>query len=193
MPEAPDWWPDGEATTPPDDREPDRFSVDLNRARQDLIDDLERIKARDIRIDHVVGSSSGFPGVCVRWKREGTPYALACDTYRKRQQNMRAIGLTVRKLRHVREYGAVQTSEAYEGLEALPSGGDGPTPMTASTGQQMTRQAALNALNLGSSPDEEAVKAAYRELAKKHHPDGEDPDELRYQEIQQAKEVLLDG
>lgn len=194
MSDTPSWWPAEAERTSPDNRERDRFGVNLQKAEHELVKDLERIDATDIRVDREMGSRATFPGVVVRWHRNGKPYALACDTYRKRAQNMRACGLTIKKLRHVREYGAVTTSEAYQGLEQLPPTveqgrtiqlGAGDSPPGSKDPYQVLD------LEPGATVDE--VKAAARALKIRYHPDKPGGDEAKFKRINDAEHQLLGG
>jgi len=190
----PSWWPEGQETTPPSDRKSGRFQKNLHPSQRHAIKQLEMQDAREIVAYVERGQSVSFPGVALKWKLNGSPYVLACDTYDSRSENMRAVGMTLEYQRKIVDYGAVTASEAYEGLEALPSSGE-VTPERGPGGTvEMTKQAALEALNFDPSKFHYSrdINARFKRLAKTYHPDGSDPDELRYKEIQQAKAVLLD-
>ena len=101
---------------------------------------------------------------------------IACDHWRTRRDNMRAIGLTIDGLRAIQRSGASSILDrAFAGFAALPSGIVMPTPWRSTLG-------------LGDDCTLEDVKAAFRELARQHHPDrGGDPKTM--QRINAAREA----
>jgi hypothetical protein len=54
------------------------------------------------------------------------------------------------------------------------------------------RQPPHEILGVAKDADEEVVKAAARQLKKKYHPDGAEPDQERFQAVVRAEEDLLD-
>ena len=54
----------------------------------------------------------------------------------------------------------------------------------------MTERDAYEALDLDRTADQETIRSAYRERAKRLHPDGEDGDEEAFKELNEAYETL---
>jgi hypothetical protein len=71
-------------------------------------------------------------GVAVYWQmyrgKQLVPYCLPCDRWRTVAENLHAIAKTVKALRDVERWGAIQVVQAFEGFKALPSGDPIVTP-----------------------------------------------------------------
>jgi DnaJ-domain-containing protein 1 len=92
------------------------------------------------------------------WAQVLRPFVIACDTYRKVRWNLRAIGATVEALRAIQRHGASSMLEqAFTGFAALPPAN------RAKPWHEV--------LGVAETAAAEAVRDAYRELARIHHPD----------------------
>lgn len=95
-----------------------RFNVDIATIRRDL----ERT-ARRLGYDRVwlLGSKTG-PGAQVRLCRESNTRTVTCAKFGNRDDNLRAIGLTLEYQRRIRDdYGAEVLRTAAAAAEALPT------------------------------------------------------------------------
>jgi hypothetical protein len=126
-------WPEDQPVTPDDERTYGQYTVSLTAAREDLIAELERMKAQHVvistnlplRKDGYPRSSARLrgesPGVAVYWTRDGSDYVVACDQYDTVRSNMRAIGLTIHHLRRLEAAApAFLADRAYKGFARLP-------------------------------------------------------------------------
>ena len=170
------------------------YKVTFTKARDDLMRSL-RLFGLDQR--HIVLSTNvalrvdGLPlaglaqpqdpGVAVYWMRKQKPEMLACDHWTKVEHNMRALWHAVEALRSLERCGASQVLErAFLGFAALP----------AANRVKPWREVLFSA-PFPPHYTVELVDAAYRELAKIHHPDrGGSHD--RMTEINQARAQALE-
>ena len=97
--------------------------------------------------------------------------AFPCDTFDSFPDNLRAIALTLEKLRAVDCYGVTRKGEQYRGWAALPAPTKPERVLAEASG--MTIQ----------TPQD--VQSAYRAAARRHHPDVGGDNE-RWLEIQRA-------
>jgi hypothetical protein len=170
-------------------------ALTFGRARDDVFSELRRFNAADVvlstnvplRHDGIPYSNwrqPEDPGVAVYFslRAAGEPlgtsrryYAIACDHYRKIEENLRAIAATIEAMRTIHRHGATQLLEqAMSGFAAIPPSAD-PSSWWA-------------VLGFNSRPPLDAAEQRYRELVKRHHPDvgGSAP---RMAEINMAIEV----
>ena len=88
---------------------------------------------------------------------KGKPMCFACDTWSSVEDNFWAINLTIDAIRMIERAGASELLErAFQGFRALP----------APAGTNW-----WEVLGISPSADDETIRAAYRDLARKHHPD----------------------
>ena len=112
------------------------------------------------------------PGVILSFKRQNKhPMSMACDACGHWQQNIRAIVLTLERLRLADLYGVTQSGEQYRGWEALP-------PPGAPELRAMTKDQAADLIAKWSAipqdvmlADAHVLKAAIRIARVKAHPD----------------------
>lgn len=105
------------------------------------------------------------PGIAVYWIQGGHEHTIACDRWRRVEQNLRAVEMSLEALRGLDRWGASEMVErAFAGFAALP-----PAPSQKRPWREV----------LGLSPLEglfSAAKAKHREMIRVHHPDvGGDP------------------
>lgn len=84
-----------------------------------------KVKRGDIRLDGGLrqNATTSHPGVILSFKRDGRTITMPCDACTSWQQNLRAIALTLERLRLADLYGVTQSGEQYRGWEALPPPG----------------------------------------------------------------------
>lgn len=164
-------WPPGRPRKPAVLRTEAAFQVGFARSRDEMLNELRLLRAGSVIIStNVPLRRDGLPyadfrqpddpAVAVYFQRHGKPYVIACDSYRKVEHNMRAVGVTVEALRSIARHGATEMLEqAFTGFQALPAA---------------ARAAEASWWDvLGVLPDapEGTIREAYRRLAHEHHPD----------------------
>jgi hypothetical protein len=147
-----------------------RRSLTVADARNRLDLELQRLGARDVllstnvqvRLDGLPRSGQGEPadaGAAVYFTLKGKPRCLACDRWNRVADNIAAIAAHVYAIRAVDRYGVGTLDQAFAGYAQLPPapGQDGDPWWTV--------------LNVSPNASRDDVEAAYRDLAKKNHPD----------------------
>ncbi len=146
--------------------------------------ELGRMGAREVvissnialRIDGLPRSGQpqpGDPGVAVYFRYEAgqrsadrheqAPVCLACDRWHRVEDNLWAVFLTLEAMRGIDRWGAARLEATFTGYAALPA------PAPSAPWSQV--------LGVDRFAPTDVVRAAFRELAKQHHPDaGGDPD-----------------
>jgi hypothetical protein len=153
-------------------REQARFRVSLATARSYLLGELALMGATDVAVSsNAVLLRDGRiaakqpriddPGVAVYFTLASEPRCIPCDRWDQLVDNVCAIGLTVAALRGLERRGAGEMVQAaFRGFAALPAssttGGEGPWGSVLDVAP-------------GASPAQ--IDAAYRRLAREHHPD----------------------
>lgn len=94
------------------------------------------------------------PGVAFFFELDGKPHLLACDRWDTIAGNIAAIAAHIEALRGQERWGVATLHEAFAGHVALPA-----------------PEQWWQVLDLGANASAEAIKARYRELARKAHPD----------------------
>lgn len=169
-------------------RVPGRFRVSLNRALDDLADEIARhvgstggrgerwllssnVPVRRDGWPYASAREPDDPGVALYLTRNGTQYVLACDTYTTVAANVRAVSKTLEALRAIERHGSSGLSEqAYSGFAML--------------GAVDWRRV----LGVNGNATIEHVTRCYRRLVAECHPDrGGDP--ARFREIVAAFEA----
>lgn len=169
-------WPSGRKRTAQYAREHAKFDVTLARARDNIVAEITLLCGGRYAPEPNIVISSNLalrrdglplagqrqpddPGVAVYFIYKKRQMSFACDRWLKIEHNMQAIAKTIEALRGIARWGTGDMLEAaFTGFAALPSPG---TPKT-------WRE------TLGVSADIQdmsLVRAAYRMLASRHHPD----------------------
>lgn len=165
----------------------DKPSVD--KGFYELNAELERLGAKQITIStNVELKNNGEPhsgrktpedcGVAVYFKLDGSDQCIPCDKWDTVGCNLLAIAKTIDALRGLERWGAKEmVNAAFRGFQALPS----PDMVLSMPSRRSWHDV------LGVSPDapDSVVKAAYRVLAKRAHPDMGGSKES-WEELQQA-------
>lgn len=110
------------------------------------------------------------PGVILTFDSKHGPLHYPCDTFRRWEDNLRAITLALENLRAVDRYGVTMKGEQYTGWKRLP--GPGQTSITMTAGQAaefLAKHSGYLASEMLRRPD--LLSGAYRTAAAKLHPD----------------------
>lgn len=134
-------WPDHWPRTKPGRRISSRFrNCSVGRGITDVLDELRRFGAKQVvltsglrlRLDGIPYAQQAEPddpGIAVYFQWRGRPYVVACDTYRRSWENLRALSKTIEGMRAIERHGASQLLErAVAGFSALPPGEGAPPP-----------------------------------------------------------------
>lgn len=145
-----------------------RFDVTPDRARRDLLLQVERLGARypvistniKLRRDGIPYADEmrrkiEDPGVAVYFERHGKQMVFACDKWTQVHHNIRAVTKTIDALRGIERWGASSMLErSLSAFEALPA------PKTP-----------WDILRVPPGSSVDAIKAAFRKRAQVAHPD----------------------
>ena len=163
-------------------RSESRYKVGYNQALEDLLRELEMLGGSDIVVStNVPLRRDGLPfadharrriddpGVAVYFKRKRQQQVIACDTWERVHENIRAIGLTVAGLRAVQRAGASQLlNRAFTGFKMLTAGDPIRVPV---------KREWWEILGCNSNVTDAELKKAWRAVAAKAHPDKGGSDE----------------
>lgn len=167
-------WPDGWPRAK--NRTSSKFGahISFSRARDELLMELKRMGVTNNFVNTNVVLSTNVtlrqdglpyagqanphdPGVAVYFIYRGKNMVFACDTYRNVIDNMWAIRKTIEALRGMERWGASDMMErAFTGFQALPPA---------------QSKAWWDVLGVSRSASLEQVSKAWKDLAKKYHPD----------------------
>ena len=170
-------WPEGWERTTYECRRRSAFQVSEGRAIHDLLDELGRLGARyvtissnvRVRMDGIpyateMGKLYDDPGVAIYFELKGKSQVIACDSYDRVHNNIRAVGKTIEAMRAIERHGSTSIlNRAFQGFVALPAkkkwwqvlGFDSePGPHSPPNGQTWA-----------------VITHNYRELSHQHHPD----------------------
>lgn len=135
-----------------------------------LQDELDRIGARypvvstnlETRLDGLPRSGQSEPadpGVALYFDLAGKPHCMPCDTYTKVAQNIAAIAAHIEATRAIERHGVSSVAEMFAGFTALP----------APNARRPWRD--VLGFHGAQLPNKGAIDAAWRDKAKKAHPD----------------------
>lgn len=146
-----------------------RFDTSFAQARDGLATELERLGAKrpilstniELRLDgqpYAGSANPPDPGAAVYFTYKGKSYAFACDRWRHVEDNIQAIRKTIEALRGIARWGTGDMMEAaFTGFAQLP---------------EKTGPDCWDILGIPvHTATETGILQAYRELAKKCHPD----------------------
>lgn len=114
-------------------------------------------------------------GVCVYFRMDGQPYAMACDLYTTVADNLAAVAAHIEATRAITRHGVASAAETLQAFHALPAPG----------GRHWS-----TVLNLPRDAKPDDVKAAHRRLLIDNHPD-RGGNESAMAEINAARDAAL--
>lgn len=158
----------------------------MDEVRRELAGELDRLGATKeilstnvkLRLDGLPYSNQAQPadpGAAVYFELKGKPVSLACDKWKRVEDNIWAIVKHIESIRGQERWGVGSVEQAFRGYMALPGIGE-----SGASDWWKTLGVTINA-----TPEQ--VKEAYRVLVKKHHPDAGGDRDL-FQRLQQAYE-----
>lgn len=178
------------------------FKVDHTKALRHLAREAAQLGARRLVIQLAIEPSAvrvdglpyadtkpKHPGVIVAFEGKHGPIKMPCDAFVDWRDNIRAIGLTLERLRLADAYGVTQHGEQYRGWTALPPGPGGTPRMTAHEAAAFINQHVPFVATDWIIERKDAFEIAYRQAAKALHPDSGGDAEL-FKQLQDAAEVL---
>lgn len=207
VPRFPLAWPVGWKRTPSQNRRTGQFAetVDLGRDEQGnvrkrsksvsmataverLEGQLDRLGAADATLSTNVrltlrGIPAGNekpndPGAAVYFRFKGRATVLACDSYQTVADNVAALAAHIDALRRIERYGVGTLEQALAGYKALPAD-------TAADWRRVLGFASESTVSA------EQVQTAYRDLAKRVHPDKPGGSDEAFSHLGRAKEFAL--
>lgn len=180
-------WPSGWPRT----KHPElsRFQTSFARARDGLIEELDRLGVANVIIStNIPLRRDGLPyasrktpddrGVAVYFKLDGHDQCIPCDKWVWIEDNLHAIELTVAALRGLERWGAKDiVNAAFRGFKALPE----------TTALERSWYAVLDVQPSATAAD---IQQAYKRLARERHPDTGGSHEA-FIELQSAYKIAL--
>lgn len=204
-------WPQDVDPTPAQDREPDRWDATFNSAIRDLGEEIRRLETEDIIVQAEVPSDQirldGWPYANAAWEGpavivsfetpDGAWHTYPSDSFRNPAQNIKAVAMTLNRLRLLEDYGCAKRGQQYRGWQALPpgegaepAGDDRPVGFTtvAEAARYIAEYGDRNRTHVLEIPD--VLQAAYRIAAKRLHPDRNGGDGHPFQRLQAARDQV---
>lgn len=162
-------WPANRKRTPRHSQQHARFKCSsFAKSRDDLLSEVSRLRGRSVVLSTNVSlRNDGIPyanqrqpddsGVAIYFiDKKGGRKCFACDRWRKIEDNMHAIEMTIAALRGIERWGSGEDMEAaFSGFAALPP----------------SKRPWWEVLGVPHDSGFEKVEQKYRELANAHHPD----------------------
>lgn len=179
IPSYPLTWPTGWKHTPIHLRRGSPFKTSSDKAQRNVIRQLDLLGARQVIVSsNLKLRNDGYPyaqqprcedeAIAIYFRRKGKDMVFACDQYRRREDNMHAIGLSIEALRGLERWGASDMMErAFTGFAALPPPFDwrtilGFVPSDTPTLDQVERN--YRDLISGAHPDQGGDNDAFVDL-----------------------------
>lgn len=189
-------WPPGVPRTPAHQRERAKFGrgeskthtrhdgsawtssskvrLTVPQATDRLLAELGRLGARhivvstnvELRLDGLPRGGQRAPddpGAAVYFNLDGAPHCLPCDRWDRVEDNLAAIAKHIEATRGQLRWGVGDVRTAFAGFKALPAKGE----TTVGAGGPPWWQL----LGVSESAELGEIEGAFRDLAKKHHPD----------------------
>jgi hypothetical protein len=156
---------------------------------------------QDIRMDgrpYASAPNPNFPGVVISFESKHGPLRFMCDDCHRWEDNIRAIAMTLERLRMAELYGVTKDGEQYKGWKALPA--PGPTNNAIVTVEDAARfmetastdYGGLMTLASAILNDRDVYRRAYRATVKVMHPDSNPEVAPENWSMLQAAQALLD-
>lgn len=159
-----------------------RFKQSLSSALASLQNEVRLLGGKNMVLssNYTLGNEKPVEcGVVAYFAYGERQVAIPCDRWLTIEANVRAIALTVEAMRKMEQWGAKSMITAmFSGLMAL---------------NERTGPSHWDVLGLSPEPQptEQQIMAAYRELAKKAHPDKEGGSHDKFAELNNAKDIAL--
>ena len=136
---------------------------------------------RDIRNDGWIRAQAKpeHPGVILSFESKHGPLSYPCDTFTEWKGNLRAIAKGLEDLRRLERYGITKTGQQYTGWKQIPATTSAETPESV-----LARVSGLSLKDVQADP-----KAAYRQAAKRTHPDSGGSDQA-FSEVAAAARLV---
>ena len=163
-------WPDYHPRTPHYKIQKSRFDTTNDIARKLVFNEIRRLGGHQaIMSTNIPLRKDGFPyanakepddrGVAVYFRYKDKQMVFACDKWQTTKENMKAIAKTIEAIRGIERWGSTEMMEqAFRGFEALPA-------PSAEGWQEIFGEPS------DWNPTKEELKAKFRKLAKRFHPD----------------------
>lgn len=172
-------WPAGWPRTEAPRREGGRFQSSLSSALGFLKKEVERLGGKSLVLSSNVTLGTerpADPGVVAYFILREQSIAIPCDRWRKVEDNVKAIGLTIEAMRGMERWGAKHMITAmFKGFAALP---------------ERTGQSCWEILEVSPNASEAQILGMYRDKAKVAHPDVGGSNEA-FAELTAAKDLAL--
>lgn len=167
-----------------------KLQRELNHLRATRVVIEAAVNEKDIRNDGLIRSDAKpqHPGVILSFATPSGPLRFPCDTYDTLQDNLRAIALALEALRSVDRYGVTRRGEQYSGWKQLPGGTVEPAMDLKTAATVLSNWTTFTAGEVCHSLQH--YRDAYREAAKRTHPDLTGGDDKNFKLLQEAKRVL---
>jgi len=181
-------WPVGRMRTSRHKLKGDPFHMPAGKIRYDLARELKLMGSTDFVISsNLMVRQDGLPyagqkppedaGIALYFNRKGKQICISCDQYLSVDANLRAIGKTIEAIRGIERWGTEEMMDAaFTGFAALPASTI-VTPYQARPWHEV--------LEVSPSASPETIKAAYKSMLLKNHPD-QGGDVNKFHEIQKA-------
>ncbi len=196
-------WPSRVARIHVNQRVPGNFKVARTKIYPELIAELDKMGVTGSTITSFIDfGRHGLPlvnqprycdpGVAVWFTWRDSRYVVACDQYEMALDNLRGVGLVLVALRSIERHSGisnmVRAMSAFYVLnqhhQEQQKSAPPPPPRTASQSTNWWHVLGFEEPIV----DQVKIKARFRELSKKYHPDGTEPDSARFQKIYAAYE-----
>lgn len=169
------------------------FKQSMEKAQQFLRLEISRMGAKELIVSsNIPVRKDGLfftdwmnrriddPGVAIYFKYRGKDISMCCDQYLRVWENVYALGKAIEALRGLERWGVSDfLDRAFTGFTALPP-------------SIVPEVNIWHVLGLTGKPDTvDDVTSAYRQMARKHHPDRPGGDKEKFQALQDAYEKAL--
>lgn len=165
-----------------------RFQTSFAKARDALLYEISLMKAAQVIISsNIPVRSDGYPyarytepsdsGIAVYFMLDGEQKVLCCDAWQHTQDNMQALRKTIEAMRGIGRWGCSDIEKrTFAGFKAISAG-----------------KSWWEVLGVSKTADYETVRAEYRNLASRYHPDKIGGDEEKMKELNQAWQEYLNS
>lgn len=168
----------------------DLLETELNHLKAKEIVIQADCDRSQIRLDGLMRADAKLrgPGVVLSFESKHGPLSYPCDQYKDWQDNVRAIALSLEKLRAVDRYGVTRQAEQYKGWARLPDKSQsGPFATPSAACDWLTKELAITV----PVPSCDEHRATLRKAAMAaFHPDRNAGDDARWKLWTAAAAVL---